>query len=170
MKTLIVLVAICCIGLVSCGPKDHTEPLADEATLAPAVGHLYALKDGLEYGYEQGISEEAAKRGQLASELLMVRYAGERDGKHQAWFSAGASSAALECTNPCEFIKVINLFNGEPAGVERIRSVVGSIGWSVMTDAINGKLERYIESKKGQTVGYWVDDKIGLQTVPLGQP
>lgn len=170
MKFLFMMLSIGLV-LAACGNNEQSAPAATAEIVpdVPEVDHYYSLKDGYEYGYEQGISEEDAKRGQLVNNLLMFRYAGQRDGMHQVYMTSGQEVAVFECSNPCEFMKAISFWGDQPVKMERMRATPGSIGWSVMTDAINGKLDTYTTEQNGRRVNVWFHDKKGIQTFPVAK-
>ena len=128
----------------------------------PKIDHYYSMKDGYEYGYEQAISQDAADSGQVATSLLMFKFVGEKDGNYQVFSkNAGDVITLLQCSNPCEYIKVMTFLGNEHLTTERVKAVEGSIGWSVLSDAINGKLEKYIANKNDKKFTIWFDEKVG---------
>lgn len=138
-------------------------------TVAPVEikTHNYSLKDGYQYGYERAISTEDANQGKAASELLMVRYAGTKGGDFQAYVIDGSLIAVFQCSSPCEFIKIMTFMNYEHIKTDRMRAVEGTMGWSVMSDAINGKLDQYIGQRNGKNVHVWFDEKNGAISTPI---
>lgn len=170
MNKLILLTAAALI-LTGCDNNASApKPAAEIALETPKIDHYYALKDGTEYGYEQAVSVDSANAGQAASTLLMFKYAGEKDGVYQAYAkeSTGAITA-LECNNPCEFIKINVFYNGEHLKTERMKATEGTIGWSVMADAINGKLEQHVakHKKTGQKAHVWFSEHDGMVVTPI---
>ena len=168
------LVALLMVVAVSgCSQEQSSAEAAAPAEIvaaAPTIDHYYSLKDGLEYGYEQAVSLDAQNAGQVAGTLMMFKFAGENGGFYQAYNkdTSGAITVA-ECANPCEFIKVMMFYNGEHVNTERMRATEGTIGWLVMADAINGKLEQYQIDKNGKKYTVWFDEKKGPKTTEIAQ-
>lgn len=176
MKKLILLSAVV-LALTGCSdnssmPKDEQKPVAEIVQESPKIDHYYAMKDGYEYGYEQAISQDAENSGQGASTLVMFKYAGEKDGVYQAYMKeATGAVTTLQCNNPCEFIKINVFFNGEHIKTERMKATEGTIGWLVMADAINGKLEQYVGMNKqtGKKVNVWFTEQDGMVATQIKQ-
>lgn len=172
MKTLISL-AIAAM-LAGCGQQEAPKQQAEEpAKVIPAKQvrtHNYALRDGYEYGYERIVSEDERSKGQAVNSLMMAKYAGQRDGKYQVYIKDSGQSnlyVVAECTNPCEFMKSMVFFQGRLVSSERMRVQPGIIGWMILEDAINGRLEQFIGEKNGRPVSFWFDEKKGLIVTPL---
>ena len=92
----------------------------------------------------------------------MFKFVGEKDGNYQVFSkNAGDVITLLQCSNPCEYIKVMTFLGNEHLTTERVKAVGGSIGWSVLSDAINGKLEKYIANKNDKKFTIWFDEKVG---------
>ena len=171
MNKLVLVAAISAIfSLTACDKNNATQAQAAIAPEPAKVDHYYALKDGYEYGYEQGVSQNSTNEGQVASTLLMFKFAGAKDGIYQAYTKnpMGAFDV-IQCTNPCDYFKEMIFFNGEHIKTERIKAVEGSIGWSVMSDAINGKLEQYVGMNNVTTkkVNVWFDEQSGMKGTPV---
>lgn len=167
------LVTMLVVVIVSgCTDKSAVEAAAPAKIVAPVsvIDHYYSLKDGFEYGYEPAVSLDAQNAGQVAGTLMMFKFAGESNGFYQAYNkdTSGAITVA-ECANPCEFIKVMVFYNGVHVNTERMRATDGTIGWLVMSDAINGKLEQYQMDKNGKKYSVWFDEKMGLKTTVMAQ-
>lgn len=140
-----------------------------KVTITPP--HHYVMQDGMQYGYPSAISAEAKQAGQAAEKLIMVHYAGTRDGKHQAHIMNGTTVEVIECGDPCDYAKSM-LFIDNPVlkdqiRVERFKAQPGSIAWAVMADAINGELRTYGVELNGKTHNAWVDEKRGMQYTPV---
>jgi len=166
------LVAILMAVVVSgCGQEKPAVDAAVSAEIAeptPKIDHYYSLKDGLEYGYEQAVSQDAQNAGQVAQSLMMFKFAGKSGDLYQAYNKdASGAITVAECSNPCEFIKVMVFYNGSHMSTERLRATDGTIGWLVMSDAINGKLEQYLVEKEGKKFSVWFDEKTGPKTTPV---
>lgn len=160
------------LALAGCGDEAGTKGISSEpaeAEVVPPVKaeHLYSVEDNGEYGYERGISQNDQQEGRVANSLLMFRFAGQRDGKYQAYHKEGPAVVAMECSNPCEFIKAMTFYDGELIKKEMVRATEGSIGWSVMSDAINGYMKPYVAGKQGKEYQLTFDEKRGIQKVPV---
>lgn len=173
IKTKFVAIAVCAV-LIGCGQQNDTKQGSVEpakiAQAEPVKTHNYSLRDGFEYGYEQALSNDDINRGQVAQSIVMAKYAGTRDGKYQIYIlnpAVPGSATVAECTNPCEFMKVMSFFQGKFVSVERLRVVPGILGWMILQDAINGDLEQYFGEKKGQKFSLWFDEKKGLVVTPV---
>lgn len=177
MKKISIAIAFCAL-FVGCSqsesPKQVNVEPANTIQAKPAKSHNYALRDGFEYGYEKALSADDINKGQGAPALIMAKYAGQRDGKYQIYiidkiYNGGVTVA--ECSNPCEFMKIMSFYQGAFVTAERIRAAPGIIGWMILQDAINGELEPHIGEKKGRPVSFWFDEKKGLIVTPLtGKP
>lgn len=161
------IATILTISLVGCGDKQQPQQAQQEPQKQEAKGvdHYYAMNEDGAYGYERAPSEEDIKQGRLATSLIMVRFVGEKDGKWQAANEDGSIVTVFECSKPCEFIKVM-AFNleaeGQALNVERIRVQPGIVAYSIMQDAINGKLkDRMGLRKNGKDYSVWFDEKKG---------
>ena len=174
MKNKLVL-SILLMALTGCGQQQpaavsQEKPVAEVAPEAPVIDHYYSMKDGYEYGYEMSVSQDDANAGQVASKLLMFKYAGQKDNIYQV-FSKDQSGAydVIQCENPCKFFKEMIFYDGRLIKVERMSATEGSLGWSVLSDAINNKLEQYIGKNKstGQKVNLWFDEENGMTATPI---
>lgn len=162
------------VVLFGCEQQESPRAAAnDPAKIAPPVPvktHNYSLRDGYEYGYERALSNEDRNKGQATSALMMAKYAGQRDGKHQVYIKntevAGAVIVA-ECTNPCDFLKSMVFYQGNLVSSERMRVMPGLIGWMMLEDAINGELEQFVTEKNNRKATVWFDEKKGLIVTPL---
>ncbi len=158
--------------LAGCGNGTAPSASAEQAKIAPEpprIDHYYSMQDGLEYGYEAAISQDAANAGQVATKLMMFRYAGSQGAKHQVYSKDGATVLAIECSNPCDFIKMMTFFQGEHVSTDRIRATEGNLATMVIMDAVNGKLERFFTEKDGKKVAFWFDEKSGPQRIPVDE-
>jgi hypothetical protein len=173
-----VLVSILAATLVACGADrsgDGAQPVAPSsasASLPIAPAHNYVMKDGMKYGYPAAISEDARRAGQVAENLIMAMFAGEKNGRFQAHIIDGLTISALECERPCEYLKVMTYvdIDGIPpqVRVEHIAAAPGSIGRMIMEDAINGELRQYArEFENGSTYSMWVDEQKGMVRTKL---
>lgn len=171
-KTVMSLALISLFGLTACNQQPQGKIITIEtAEIVPEpvkIDHYYSMKDGFEYGYEQAISADAQQAGQVASTLVMFKYSGEKDGAYQAYSKDGSdATTVLQCNNPCDYMKAMVFFNGEHIRTDRLKAVEGSIGWSVLADAINGKLEKYVGQQNGKKVNVWFTEQDGMQGTPI---
>lgn len=124
--------------LVACSsqaPEQSSD--ASSETMVSEPTHNYSLKEGQDYGYKSGISEEDQKAGKVASEIIMFRYLGVKKDLHviQMIDNDGSPLTKISCMNPCEFMKF-------DSG-ERVEYNADSLGGAVMHDALSGELEVY---------------------------
>lgn len=163
MKKLFVMIASVAI-LSGCGDSKT----ADVSPPSKTPDHHYAMKDGDEYGYQQGISENDLKSGQHAKSLLMIRYLGQRNGVYQTYMNLNdVGSAVMECTNPCQFLKTMTFVGNTFVSKDRIPVAPGILGQEIMEDAINGKLEQYVQEKNGKRFSLWFDEKSGVKRTEI---
>lgn len=154
--------------LAACGPQQDA-PKPVEAP--PKKDHNYVMQDGMKYGYPAAISEDARKAGQVAEQLIMVLYAGEREGKHQAHIMDGVTVSAMECASPCDYVKIMtyidNAYLRNQVKVEHMAVAPNSVARFVMDDAISGKLKQYGVGIEGKSYNVWVDEKKGMVKTPM---
>lgn len=167
MKKLHLFVVLLSLAMAGCGTEQQAAATPDKPAQVvppePVKDHQYSMKDGMEYGYERAVSAEEANQGAAASNLIMVKYAGKNGDDYQAYIRDGSVFAVFQCSNPCEFIKIMTYLGGEHVKTERMRATEGTVGWSIMADAINGKLQPYMGEKNGRKFNVWFDEKNGLQ-------
>ncbi|MCQ9375179.1 hypothetical protein NMQ14_13045 [Methyloversatilis sp. XJ19-13] len=167
--------AVLALTLTACGadrPQTSAAPAPTAAVSVKPPTPNYVMKDGMKYGYPAAISEDARRAGQVAEQLIMAMYAGERDGRLQAHIIDGISVTALECERPCEYLKVMSYvdIDGIPpqVKVEHIAAAPGSIGRLIMDDAVNGFLRQYgTGDEKGPRYSVWVDEIKGIVRTKL---
>lgn len=169
MKRLFTLIAVV-IAITGCG--DNQPPAAAaEAQIAPSPDHNYVMQDGMQYGYPAAISEDQRKAGQVAQQIVMIYYAGERDGKLQAHILNGGTVTALECERPCNYLKTMTYIDSDylrdKIHVERMVMAATSLGAQIMQDAMHGKLKQYGRKQNGKPVGQWVDEQRGMISFPM---
>ena len=177
MKQYLCILALA--ALAACGQPSNeaaapaTQPPATEQNQtaeaseaqAPAQenpanrAHGYAIKDGMEYGYETAISDDDAKAGQVANKVMMMRYAGEKDGKYQVHAKDGAATTVIECDKQCDYIKTMAFVDNQLVQKEMMKGGNGSIASIALADAINGQLEPFIEESKGKKYHVWYTEK-----------
>jgi hypothetical protein len=161
MKKLLYVVTLV-VALGGCGSGNT--PSQQQAAAAPAPSkpapppRYFSLQDGLEYGYEQAVSSDAQNKGQVASNIMMFKFLGERDGTMQFYSRDGNYSGVLQCERPCEFVKQMFFYNGQLQRKEHIRAVEGSIAWALTRDAMNGYLKKYSKERDGKLQEVWFDE------------
>ena len=151
---------------------DQALPVAKnvgpEFSAPPPPRHNWTYRDGNQYGYEQGISDEQRAQGQVATKLLMFRFNGERDGKYQAYVRDGDYASVLECQSPCEYVKsMVFTGRGKAIRTEHMRAVSGSIASALIEDMRDGDLELYTFEREGKRYSHWFDEKTGVQRIPV---
>lgn len=159
---------------VSGGQSTSVAPAADlpmDATptlvAAPAMkAHNYDVHDGTEYGYTSAVSQAQREAGQVGANIIMFRYAGERDGVHQLHMIKGSVYQALECRAPCEVVKIMTVMDLDGSRrdvhVERVRNQPGMLAGMALDDAFHGRLEAYVETYDEKRFEVWVDERKGL--------
>lgn len=167
-----VFLALAFIGLTACGQSQQQTSTAPapvaEIVEAPVADHYYSMKEGLQYGYETALSEDQRAAGQMANTLTMFKYAGEKDGVYQVYTEeSGNVFTSIQCTNPCDFMKIMMFADHELISTERLKATEGTIGWLVMADAINGKLERYQGKAGNEMMNVWFDEEDGFTATPV---
>jgi hypothetical protein len=162
-KSVFGVLCIVAAGLFGCGENSAPQ----QNLFSQKKAHLYSLKDGLEYGYERQLSENERKQGQGATEIVMVRYFGERDGNFQFGIKESGVDAVFQCQNPCEFTKVMTFLNGRHLRTERGRFPPETIAGHVMQDIFNKHLERYTTTRNGKTFVFWFNEEKGMQRIEI---
>lgn len=146
--------------------------LAANMASAQDVGaHNFQVQDGLQYGYKAAISETARASGQVAPQILMFRFAGERDGKFQVHTVEGNAVTALECTKPCKVVKTIAFIDAnylrQSTQVSHMAYEPGTIAYAVFEDALNGRLRPYGMERGNKRYQVWVEEKRGFREYPV---
>lgn len=114
-----------------------------------ATDHYYVYNDGFNYGYEE----------QGATELITVKYLGERDGVHQIVLSEGKNYTVLECPRDCKYAKIYQLYGNDLEDTSAMKLTPEIVGWQMMSDAWNGKMKRFFSDK-----GYFWVTESGLES------
>lgn len=141
-----------------CGDKAVSSGAAPAIAAAPAMPqHLYAIKDGQEYGYEQGISESDRQNGQAAVKLMMFSYLGHKGDLYQVMLKNGNVRTVAECAKPCDFAKVYTFVGDRFANKEMLKLTPTAIVSSVFADAMTGQLDQLKGEQNGTAVTFWVD-------------
>lgn len=152
-------------------PASATPSTAEVIVPQPVKDHNYVMQDGMKYGYPAAISETDRKAGQAAERIVMVLYAGEREGRYQAHIMDGLTVSALECGNPCQYMKIMtyvdNSYVSDQVKVEHMAAASGSLGYFIMQDAVRGKLKQYGRKIDGKSYQMWVDENRGMRRYPL---
>lgn len=144
MKRRILGLGLCPLLLVSCGDQADSNPPPSASANQELVAALpdppkppakYDLKEGNDYAYITAVSEEDAKAGKVAGDVLMFRYLGKEDGVHKVarLSDDGQILFTDTCAEPCVIIKM--------EGGKRIAYNPNSVIGSVFQDAINGYLD-----------------------------
>lgn len=148
--TLVTLSTMTIIGCSDSAPAASAEPAKPKQN--------YVLKEGDQYGYEQALSADDQKRGQVATKVQMYSYLGRRDSTLQVMQRADKKSRFVaECTLPCEFVKVYSFYGDQFVGKETLRLQPGALLGQVFDDAANGRLDQMFGEQRGQKVTFWVD-------------
>lgn len=111
--------------------------------------HYYAVKDGYTYGYEVADSNE----------LFLVEYLGQKDGHYQVLTKNGEDRAIFQCKKGCEYITVFEYWKTKFRNKSMLKADSKKLGYQIMSDAWNGKLEQFRRDDDGATL--WVDGKNG---------
>ena len=146
-------------SLSACGDKAAATSAAanSSASAPPMPKHLYAMKDGKEYGYEQELSEQDRNQGRATTSLLMFSYLGKKDGAYQVMLKDGKFRTVAECSMPCEYAKVYTFAADRFIKKEVMRITPQVIVASVFADAVNGNLDQLFGEQNGTAVTFWVD-------------
>ena len=179
------LIFIGVLALTGCdkGPKTEkpVTQTSSQASSAPSSEpeqfaskrHFYDFNEGLEYGYSAAISTNQQQAGLSANQVIMVKYAGERNGKYQIHLSQGNVVTAIECSNPCEVMKIMSFIDADymrdQVNVERFRFNLGTVGGMAITDALSGELRQYAVGIDGKRYQLWVEEDRGYRRYPLVQ-
>lgn len=176
--TLLKVVVVCALALgalVGFATWKHlTASGATTATVTPSVSvakvHNYDLKEGIDYGYTVLVTEDQRKAGQAGAQIIMMSYAGERNGKHQVHSRQGGLLTAYECSAPCDIVKIVSAMDIDglrrTVHVERLRASPNMIASLALQDAMTGKLQTYSEypeaAPKGTRLDVWIDEQKGI--------
>lgn len=150
------------------GPEWRKRPDTPAAT--EVKPHLYDVHEGAEYGYTAALSELDRRAGKVANTIVMVGYAGERNGRHQVHVRSGNAITAFECAAPCEVIKSMTVMDvdgmRQQVQTEHLRAVPTMIAALALKDAMSGELLRYSQDYDGRPYDLWVSDTNGLTRQP----
>jgi len=139
--------------------ETSIKPTVSVPQKVPQLPHkYYVIQDGAEYGYEQAVSAEAQHQGQVASNILMFKFLGERDGTLQFYNREGDVVVAFQCERPCEYVKQMVFFDQRLQKKQHLRAVEGSILWAVSRDAMNGLLKQYTNERNGKMHEGWFEE------------
>jgi hypothetical protein len=137
------------------------------AASVQAGGHNYVMQDGMKYGYPAALSQADKQAGRASEQLVMALYAGEKNGRYQAHIRDGLTVTALECEAPCKYLKVMSYIDNPALSrnikVEHVAASPNSVGYSIMQDAMSGKLKQYGVGSEGKRYTVWVDEQKGMQ-------
>jgi hypothetical protein len=165
MRTIILVCGIA-MALSACDNSQQTAPATPQTASAqessasapvvpaaipeppPQPTHNYAMEQDGEYGYESGISEDDAKQGTVTKPLMMYRYLGKIHGAYTVETSGDDGAVArASCEDPCNFVKIRLIADGQVLKTETIANTDGSLISGVLEDAMSGQLSPY--GKKG---------------------
>jgi hypothetical protein len=168
-RTLIVGLIACFAASCSKSPKGDDESLAkakQELREAIEQSHGYDYQDGMQYGYTAARTEHDATTGNAAPAVTMLMYAGERDGHYQLHQRNGTVLTAMECTYPCEVMKVMTVIDSPglkmPVNVQRFRLNENAIAMLALKDASRGYLKQYGMEYSGKSYTIWLDESKGI--------
>ncbi len=150
--------------------STETVSEAPEAAAPAKSDHYYSMRDGDEYGYERAISQDEQNQGQAANQLLMVKYAGQKDGKYQVYVQDKQTFGVFECSAQCDYIKSMTFFGKEHIKTERMKGGPESVAGAALTDAINGKLEQAKVAKKSdksKKMHIWFSEEDGIELTSI---
>jgi len=157
MKKLLTISAALLAALAVSGCNDQAVASSTAAAPPAKPAHVYAIKDGLEYGYEVGLSENDKKAGQVAAKIAMYRYLGRKDDTYQVMLRDGEVRMVFECAKPCTFGKVHTFVGNRYMGKEVLKLSPEAILTGVMRDAMSGELDQNVGKQNDKAVTYWVD-------------
>ncbi|MDP3610988.1 MAG: hypothetical protein Q8R98_03980 [Rubrivivax sp.] len=151
-------VASLALLMAGCGERATTTAATALPAAAPAVPkHIYAIKDGLEYGYEQALSDQDRNQGRVAKSLLMFSYLGKKDGAYQVMLKDDNVRTVAECALPCEYAKIYTFVDVTFIKKETIPINPSALLAGVFADAISGQLEQMQGLRDGTVTTFWVD-------------
>jgi hypothetical protein len=143
---IVVVLVVVSVILGMCSEKDSkpspvpvpskgatADPVPATPEAPPPPSHNWQYREGLEYGYQGAISQDAQNSGVAASQVHMFRYLGEKGGIYT--IQGVESGLRASCANPCEVMKLTG------GGItQRVAFSSGSIAGAAMEDAINGQM------------------------------
>lgn len=101
------------------------------------------MSDGLKYGYESSLSADQKQRGVADPGLVMAVFYGKKGATYEAAIIGESTPEILSCTDDCQYIKSVTMFDGEPIRETYMHNDGQSIASGIMRDAIAGKLKQY---------------------------
>ncbi len=145
----ILIAAFGCLALAACSKgsasttntttSTNTTDTVTTAQAAPAPPeHRYTAKEGEDYGYVAAVSDDDRKAGQTAGDVIMYRYLGQSDGVYTLAMT-DKPDALIQCTNPCQMVKVTL----DGAVIKRTAFTDDSVIGSAFHDAFDGQLAVY---------------------------
>lgn len=148
-----------------------TEPEPEAAVDRPNVGHFYVFRDGNKYGYQPVTSSMEATAGQSAIPLIMAHYFGRKGDTYQVDLMDGPFHNIVQCDRPCGYLKIMTFYKNEHERTEYIEAKFGTVAWTVLQDAMNGKLEIHTveqNTSNGRQPHYiWADENKGPMLTPV---
>jgi hypothetical protein len=161
MRNISILVSVACLGVLLAGCGDKADATQQTKTAQPIEQqlpkHFYALKDGIEYGYEQALSEQDRNEGRAAKSLLMFSYLGRKGDIYQVMLKENNIRTVAECSMPCEYAKVYTFLDTQFLKKDTLRISPQVIVASVLADAMQGNLEQMTGMQSGVKTTFWVD-------------
>ena len=160
MRIASILILVTCLGalLTGCGDKVAA---TQQLNIAPAVPeqpkHFYVIKDGIEYGYEQALSDQDRNQGRAANTLLMFNYLGKKGDAYQVMIRDGEVRTVAECSMPCEYARVYTFLDTKFLKKETMKIGPQVIVAAVFADAMKGNLQQMTGMRDGVKTTFWVD-------------
>lgn len=148
-------------------PQDVAAvPVPSTPQITKPREHNYDVHEGVDYGYTAMLSADQQRAGQAANTVVMVSYAGERNGRYQVHSRTGNVLRAFECAAPCDVIRVMAVIDADDlrqeVQMEYLRNTPGTIAAMALEDAMHGRLEPYAEYQGKRRYELWVDQANGL--------
>lgn len=160
-------------------PQQHTtvSPRVETTTVEQEVAptHNYDFRDGMQYGYTRLRSQTDVENGAAASQVVMLMYAGKKDGVYQLHTRQGSVLTAIECTHPCSVAKLLTVLDAPGLGpaqvnVQRMRMEPNAVATLAIADAASERLRVYGEERKGKKYRVWVDETFGVRREMVRDP
>lgn len=120
------------------------------------------------YGYTLARTQAGDEAGEAGQGITMLLYAGSRDGVHQLHQRSGTLIKAIQCSHPCEVMKVMTA--GEGLGTintEYFRIEPSSVAALAIRDAHHGHLKQYGLGEGRTRYSVWVDQDRGIVKTKL---
>jgi hypothetical protein len=122
------------------------------------------MVDSGTYGYEPALSEDDVRKGTATKPLLMMRYAGIKNGQYVVIILGQDANATVtnrvSCQAPCEFAKSETMTDDTVVKTETLRVTTASLIGAMLEDAVSGQLVPY-----GQTASNQMMPQVALAAV-----